>query len=241
MNKTILISIGLICVLIAAAGIMYVTYTKSTKEAWLDYNLWFEANQKSSALEDDGKNEEAIKIYDKILEIYPNKISILYGKSDLLNRMGKYQEALQVLEKILQLNTKEDAAWQRKGKILAELGQFEKALEALNKSIKYNPDSMSILNKGDILIRLNRLDEAIKIFDKLINDNDNDDIYDIFCGDSWYGKAICYSLKNDKINTLTSLSKSVKYKISPFKEYARENESFKWLWEDEEFKKITQE
>jgi len=53
-----------------------------------------------------------------------------------------------------------------------------------------------------------------------------------------YNRACIYSLKGDKDNALTDLKKAIDT-MPQLKQHARSDEDFKSLWDDEEFKKIT--
>ena len=52
------------------------------------------------------------------------------------------------------------------------LYQREEALEAVNKALKIDPkNSISLLNKGILLYRMDKFNEAIEKFDKILDVN----------------------------------------------------------------------
>jgi tetratricopeptide (TPR) repeat protein len=55
----------------------------------------------------------------------------------------------------------------------------------------------------------------------------------------WYNLACVYSLKNNKEKALEYLKKAIE--LNPkLKEEAKKDQNFKNLWDDEDFKKLTQ-
>lgn len=53
-----------------------------------------------------------------------------------------------------------------------------------------------------------------------------------------YNRACIYSLKGKKANTIADLERAIGMEPS-FREYARTDEDFKSLYDDEDFKKLT--
>ena len=50
-----------------------------------------------------GKHEEAIKCYDKVIEIDPEDLLVWNNKAVTLRQLGKYEEAMKCFDKIIQL------------------------------------------------------------------------------------------------------------------------------------------
>lgn len=59
---------------------------------------------KGNALDDQKKYEEAIKCFDKLIELDPNNARVWYYKGVLLYKLGKYEEAIKCFDKTLQIN-----------------------------------------------------------------------------------------------------------------------------------------
>ena len=66
---------------------------------------------KGLALYDMGKYEEAIKAYDKAIEINPEEAGAWYNKGLALYDMGKYEEAIKAYDKAIEINPEEAGAW----------------------------------------------------------------------------------------------------------------------------------
>ena len=95
--------------------------------------------------------------------------------------------------------------------------------------------AIECFNKGGTLVDLGRYEEALKSYDKAIELNPDD-------ANAWYGKGIAlvnlgrHEKSYDK--ALESLSKAIELDAK-WKEEAKNEEDFRNLWDDEDFKRIT--
>ena len=53
-------------------------------------------------LENLGKNEEALKCCDKLVEILPNDFYIYLNKVELLKKLGRYEEAIEFCNRFIE-------------------------------------------------------------------------------------------------------------------------------------------
>ena len=178
----------------------------------------------------------------KVEEFRLNKL-LRYREKDYFNRGctlgndGYYEEALKAYDKAIELNPDYADAWVFKGAALDELGRYEEgryeeALKAYDKAIELKPDDAKVWHdKGGALCNLGRYEEALEAFDKAIELKQD-------YGRVWVHKAYAYSHMGDKRNALQSLSKAIELDAE-WKEYAKKNEYFSNLWDDEDFKRIT--
>jgi Flp pilus assembly protein TadD len=112
------------------------------------------------------------------------------------------------------------------------LGRFQEALSAHEKAISIDPNKAEFWsNKGAGLIKLDRLQDALKAFDKAIEINPNLSV-------TRYNIACIYSLTREKAKALEHLSNAISLGVKN-KKRAKTDEDFKWLLEDEEFKRLT--
>lgn len=58
-----------------------------------------------------GKYNDAIGYYDKILESDPHHVNALYGKGLIFQRWGMYRDALEFYDKVLKLDSGYFNAW----------------------------------------------------------------------------------------------------------------------------------
>ncbi|MCJ7565209.1 MAG: tetratricopeptide repeat protein [Candidatus Aminicenantes bacterium] len=146
---------------------------------------------------------------------------------------GFFNEAIESVDKALELKPDSPDAWYNKGVILSKLGKYEEALRAYDKALELKPDSPSAwYNKGVALSKHGKYEEALRAYDKAIELKPDDH-------SAWYNKACAYSLKKNKTEALKFLTKAIKL-YSEYKENAKKDDDFKWLWGDPDFKAIVE-
>jgi tetratricopeptide (TPR) repeat protein len=119
-----------------------------------------------------------------------------------------------------------------KGQILESLNRNEEALNAYNKAVILDPDNSDAWqNQAGALAKANKLDEAIESYNKAIQLAPNQPVF-------VYNRGCAYCSKGDYAKALADLEKAVT--MNPqFKSFAKQDEDYKSLWENEEFKKLT--
>ncbi|MCH8028372.1 MAG: tetratricopeptide repeat protein [Candidatus Dadabacteria bacterium] len=146
---------------------------------------------------------------------------------------GEHEQALKAFEKALRINPDFADALNNRGSALRQLKRYEEALKAYEKAIEINPDyAEAWSNKAAALLNLKRPDEALLHSDKAVE-------LDPKSAGAWYNRACAYSLKGEKENALPDLAKSIELD-EYFKERAKEDDDFKDLWDDPEFKKLVE-
>jgi len=232
MNRTILIVIGIVCALISAVGIRYYNSPK-TAQAWIAKGAaWeksWEYDWKSYKLEGE------LKCYEQAIKLSPDNAVAWRKKGGALFVLGRNDEALEALDKCIKLDPNDSYPWGIKGLIFMGLKQNDNALASFDKSIQMKPTSHRWFLKGQVLNRLDRCDEAIKAYEQSLGITPQFDSDTVL-----YNKAHTHSFLKDKENALSSLSQAIA-KEPYYKEKARKDKTFKWLWEDEEFKRITEQ
>jgi len=175
-----------------------------------------------------------LKAHDKMTDLKPNDFEAWYNKGlYLTDYIETFGDSLEPFKKALELNPDDANVWYYTGWVLYKVGNFEKSLEASEKAIELNSEFLenAWYNKGDALFSLGRYEQALEAFNKAIElKTDIDDV--------WYKKALIFSLLGDKKNALKDLSKAISLSDS-YKEQAKNDDAFRNLWSDEEFKKIT--
>ena len=141
-------------------------FNKKNVEDWLN---------KGSSLGKLGKHEEAIKCYDKVLELNPEDISAWFYKGYELGKLGKHEEAIKCYDKVLELNPNNERAWVNKGYELGKLGKHEEAINCYGKAIEINPKYKGAwFYKGYELGNLGKYEEAIKCYERVLELNPED-------------------------------------------------------------------
>jgi len=97
-----------------------------------------------------GRYEEAIKVADEALTIYPNQASLYYHLGYALYKTGKLQPALSNLKSALQLDVDNKSlqaqVYALQGDIFINQGNFAQAKAAFEKAIELEPDNYLIMN-----------------------------------------------------------------------------------------------
>jgi len=113
--------------------------------------------------------DEAIMIYDKVLEIDPANTKALNNKAGMLVQKGEINNGLVLINRILEIDPENEDALTNKGTFLGMIGDYEDALFYLDKALEIDPENENALNnKGGVLINLNRFDEALTYFEKAL-------------------------------------------------------------------------
>lgn len=128
-------------------------------------------------------HDEALEIYDKLIRIDGENPEVWNARGNLLTDMGKPNEAIESFNKAVELSlddSEKDAdALNRMGNAYIDLGQFDNALECYNAAINIEKNNVDfLLNKGVVLMELQKFEEAIASFDKVLLKNpDNEDAF----------------------------------------------------------------
>jgi tetratricopeptide (TPR) repeat protein len=133
-------------------------------------------------------------------------------------QVGKYK--VELFDGGIEPNLSDSKKWEKisEGEFIVEVNRKE---------------SLEWLKNGDELCKEEKYDDAIKSYDKALG-------FDPTNFATWYNRARVYSLKKDKDKTLSDLKKAVNLNMQ-CKGKARKDDSFQWLWEDEEFKELTKQ
>ena len=130
-----------------------------------------------------GRYDDALKVYDKLIEIDSENPEVWNSRGNLLSDMGLLEQAIESFDKAVEVcldDSEMDAgSINRMGNAYIDLGKYDDALDCFNKAIsleKHNIDFL--LNKGVVLMELGKFEEAIDSFNKvLLRNPDNEDAF----------------------------------------------------------------
>ncbi|MHC4478996.1 MAG: tetratricopeptide repeat protein [Planctomycetota bacterium] len=112
-----------------------------------------------------GRIEESIAQYHKVLRLVPNYDRAHNNLGNSLLEQDKYDEAIEHYMKALQSNPEFSNAYLNWGMALARQSKYDQAIDRFDKSLELAPDSLKAhYHCGLALVQLNRFDEAIKHF-----------------------------------------------------------------------------
>ena len=115
-----------------------------------------------------GKKDEAIQCYEKILAKYPDEISAIYGKGMVYYQFNELDEALKHFDTVLRIDPEEIDTLYAKGAILRNIGKNEEALPVLNKTVTLNPQMhIAWLAKGYLHLDEKDFEKALGCFERV--------------------------------------------------------------------------
>jgi tetratricopeptide (TPR) repeat protein len=131
-----------------------------------------------------GFHDDALKLYDKSLQLNPDNKYSLNNKGYTLNLMDKYEEAISLFDKSIELDPNFAYSHNNRGLAKIKLGQTEEGLQDINRSFELDPNnSYAYMNMGiyhfdkgefeDALqkfVKAKELDGSTYMIDKYIND-----------------------------------------------------------------------
>ncbi len=180
---------------------------------------------------------EALKVCDNLIETNPDTFEGYHYKFALLADTGKYGEAEEVLERAITLFPDDEAFFYDRARLLQIQGKNQEALDLLEEKITVNEDNRSSLIsfKGQLLLSLERVDEAKRIFEDEYSVNEDTEIAyfltSIYMAQKEYTKAIeCASKVVEGDNRDNYYYAALYYKAVALKKLdkiAEANEAFK--------------
>jgi tetratricopeptide (TPR) repeat protein len=109
-----------------------------------------------------GRSDEAIKAFDKAVQLRPGDAGLWWQMGDALIEAGRSSEALLCFRHTLTLDPRNGDAAYKAGHILYALGQFEEALAFFNQSADLRPDHAWTMHmRGLLLKEMGRFEEAL--------------------------------------------------------------------------------
>lgn len=134
-----------------------------------------------------GDYKEAIKFYDKALELNPENINAWIQKGISQQKLGQKEEAnksfhkaIECFDEILKNDPENIVLWMGKGDIFNNMGNVEEAIKCYDKVIEIKPsmtdnvtcEKTSIwLKKGEDLYSQGKYEDALNYFDKILDFN----------------------------------------------------------------------
>jgi tetratricopeptide (TPR) repeat protein len=179
-----------------------------------------------------GGPEELSKSLAQLQELYPENTGILFWIAFVEASTGQNEAALKDFNELIKIQPDTALNYIGKGQVLYAMEEYGEAFEAFDKATSLDPARQDVWGmKAAALARMGKFDDAITSINKGLELAPNDPV-------SMYNRACIYCLKGDKANALADLEKAISINPS-FKQQALQDEDFKSLYEDEEFRKLT--
>lgn len=126
-----------------------------------------------------GRLNEAQRLYTEILEVAPDNFDALHLLGVLLAQLGRLQEAEQLVSQALQWQPDSTAALLHLGNVLKDQKRCSEALACYDRALAIRPDyAAALANRGIVLRELKRYAEALASYDRaLALDPGNPDVF----------------------------------------------------------------
>ncbi len=122
----------------------------------------------AASLRASGQYDEALAAIGRVLDSDPDNAWGLREKGANLTALGRYDQAIEVLQRALQLDSKSAFAFSVLGSALAATRRYQEALSAFNQALEFQPDSATLVKKGDVLRSMGRYEEACVVLRRAV-------------------------------------------------------------------------
>ena len=124
---------------------------------------------KASLLYERDKLNEAIRNYDKVLDIEPNDPIALKNKASILSELGMYRESILLCDKVLDIEPNDPIALRNKANALYGLKKYEDALSYYDKVLDIEPnDPIALKNKANLFYDVRKFELASMYYDNVL-------------------------------------------------------------------------
>ncbi len=126
-------------------------------------------HKRGETLLDLKRYEEALKAYNRAVELRPEYADAWKGQGNTLLALKQYEDARNAYDKAIQIQPDSWEAWIGRGNALDYLQQYREALNSFDAALKIKRDSLEAWNsRGNVQIKLQQYSEAIASFDKAV-------------------------------------------------------------------------
>lgn len=134
--------------------------------------------KKAFSLRESGNYREAIKVFNKILEIDPRVTNALQSIAEIyLINLSEGQKAIEAMNDFINANPGNvltARAYNLKGIVLERMGYFQEAIKAYDEALNIDSENIAFLNnKAGLLLDMNDYMEALEISTKAFRLDEN--------------------------------------------------------------------
>jgi tetratricopeptide (TPR) repeat protein len=132
--------------------------------------------KKGNELVRQGQLKEAIKSYQKAIDINPKKDVTYYNMGYAFAELKLYEKAIKNYQKAIKVNAENDKAYYNMGNAFVKLKKYEEAIKSYQKAVELNPEKDdAYFNMGSAFIKLEKYKKAIENYQKAVDINSEKD------------------------------------------------------------------
>jgi tetratricopeptide (TPR) repeat protein len=143
------------------------------------YNLLLQDNSNTKALSDLGncleetrRFAEALKVYERAIEIAADCSDAWFGKGMVYFRQRKYRLSISSFRKAVALHAENSDYWFMLGEAFSKLRKFDQAIKAYSRAAELNPlDHEAWMACAQVMFRKKKIGEAINVLIRLYQRN----------------------------------------------------------------------
>ena len=116
-----------------------------------------------------GKCSEAIRYFDKVIELAPKDAGVYYNRGNSKAALDQHTEAIRDFDKAIELDPKHAGAYSNRGVSKGKLDQHTEAIRDFDKAMELDPKHANAYsNRGNSKVALGQHTEAIRDYDVAI-------------------------------------------------------------------------
>jgi tetratricopeptide (TPR) repeat protein len=189
---------------------------------------------------------EAVQMYEQFSDRIFGE-DIYWAMAYNYYQLGEFEKSANEFEKYVKTNPEDFVAYFNWATALTKLADLKKdeslyqeCFEKYALAVKYKEDyheaysswGIALLELGKLKKERQYFKEALEKIERAIEIK-KDNAF------PWYDKACAHSLLKEKEKALESLKRAIELDAK-YKKMAKEDEDFKWLWDDKDFKKLVE-
>lgn len=165
-------------------------YDKAIELDHNNTNNFIFLSSKGLALDNNGKHDEALEVYEKGILINPDFETLWYNKGVAFFNLSRYQEAIKAYDTAIKLDSTDVDSFINKGRSLWFLGKVVDASKEFDKALDLDPHNVHALNNKSVyLLIIKKFNDSMVYIEKSLKVNP-------YNAKTWYIKAeILYEMR----------------------------------------------
>ena len=123
----------------------------------------------ADSLLDEGRYDDAMKIYEQQIDMNPGNVRALIGKARALLGLRHLDAAFRTLDSVAEIEPENPWPWYYKGLAMRDLGRWGGAVQLLSTATSIRPDFIPAhIERARILTERGMLDDALRIYNTVL-------------------------------------------------------------------------